>query len=752
MNRIRTSLTIEQMLNTLGHLPKRDIKLNESQKQVIKHKEGPLWIIAGPGSGKTEVLVLRCLKLLLVDRADPRSIMITTFTEKAGRSLQDRLILYKDYLANAYPFVKDVDLTQLRVGTLHSLCNDILLEYRFPGYRNFKPMDDMEQLLFIYFNSPIANTTKNLTSQQKDLCQHFSYMLDWKGKIAIKNGYPPNRWARARLVQSLFNRIVEYQLDTKEMTKKGGAFQPLAEEFDLYEKALSEFRRVDFAHMQSKLLEFIKKPIGQRFIKGNAKPNDPGLLHVLVDEYQDTNPIQAEIYFALASRKPNNLVVVGDDDQALYRFRGGTVESMIQFGQICKIIYGKEPKRITLVENHRSHQVIVDWCKNYITSFETMKQVGARVANKENLIPKSKISGDWPAVRLVVSKAQNTLAEAFAKTIEAFKSQNIIQDYSDCVLLIHSTRENSKWAGPYAEALRNKGIPVYNPRARQFLEEEEVKLALGTLLSVVDEKKNYLMVSNGIQEICKGWRDFYSSNIGKFKGLDSYVNNAKKAIAKTRKETYFKSTLQDVFYHIINQEPFTGWCEDLERAVRIGYLTSVVEAYCSAPIPSHPGVNRGTLKASKENDGEISLWWRSQFYNALVALLAEQGLNDPEDEERISLKGKVPFMTVHQAKGLEFPVVFVARMDEKAESGSEHFVEEELNPFRKNRIVTSDVDQKAREDLIRFYYVAYSRARYALILLLKTDKITPGEGKDELISLGGKNRSWLEGQLVISEI
>jgi DNA helicase II / ATP-dependent DNA helicase PcrA len=374
------------------------------------------------------------------------------------------------------------------------------------------------------------------------------------------------------------------------------------------------------------------------------------------------------------------------------------------------------------------------------------------VANKEELIPKSKISGDWPAVRLVVSSSKNILADEFARTIEGFKSHKIIQDYSDCVLLIHSTKETKTWAGLYAQALENKGIPVYNPRARQFLEEEEVKLALGALLSVLDEKKNYLMVSQWIQEKCESWREFYSCSMGKHKGLASYVEKSKKAIAKTKKEVYFKSTLQDIFYHIINQEPFTGWCEDLERAVRIGYLTSVVEAYCSTPIPGHPGVNRGSLQASKENDGEISLWWRSQFYNAFVALLAEQGLNDPEDEDRIFPKGKVPFMTVHQAKGLEFPVVFVARMDEEAEPGSEHIVEDELNQFRKNKIAASDVRQKAREDLIRFYYVAYSRARYALVLLLEADNITPGEGKDEFISLGGKNLSWLRNEIGISEI
>ena len=451
-------------------------------------------------------------------------------------------------------------------------------------------------------------------------------------------------------------------------------------------------------------------------------------------------------------REPHNLAVVGDDDQALYRFRGGTVESMIQFGQMCKKLYGVSPKQIPLTENHRSHPTIVKWCDDYITSFNTMKKPGARVVDKESLLPKSRISGNWPAVRLVASESKSKLAETFAVAIKDFKTHQIIEDYSDCVLLIHSTKETNSWAGPYSKALRNEGIPIYNPRARQFLKEEEVKLALGALLTVLDENEDYLMVSDNIQKNCKEWRNFYSCNKGKCKKLDSYINKATRTISRTPKGNYLKSTLQDIFYHIINQEPFASWAEDFERAVRIGYLTSVIEAYSSTPIPGHPGVNRGTLRMSKDKSGEISLWWRSQFYNALIALLSEQGLNDPENDEILYPKGKVPFMTVHQAKGLEFPVVFVARMDETADPGPEHYVEEELNKFRKNKITSSKVDQRAREDLIRFYYVAYSRARYALIMLLKAENIVPGEEKGELISIGGKNLNWLNKKLSLMEI
>jgi DNA helicase-2/ATP-dependent DNA helicase PcrA len=746
------AFSVEDMINALESLPRRNIRLSDSQREVVNHEKGPLWIIAGPGSGKTEALVLRCLRLLLADRVDPHSVMITTFTEKAGRNLQDRLILYKEHIAAKFSSAKGVDLTQLRVGTLHSLCNDILLEYRFSGYRNFRPMDDMEQLLFIYFHSGLANMPSRLSTEQADLFKHFSYMFDRRSLNVMKSGRTPSRWARAGVAQSLFNRIVEYRLDLNSMTSKDGIWKTLTYEFMQYEDALKRNFRVDFAHMQSKLLDFLDTPRGDMFIHGGAKPQDLGLKHVLVDEYQDTNPIQAEIYFKLASREPHNLVVVGDDDQALYRFRGGTVESMITFDQMCKKHYGIKPKKADLVENHRSHEGIVKWCSDYIMSFRTMKQPGARVADKKPLIPKSKIQGNWPAVTLIVSESSAQLSEAFADAIEYFHNNKIIQDYSDCVLLIHSTRETKNWAGPYADALRNRGIPIYNPRSRQFLEAEEVKLVLGALLTVIDESEEYPLTPDWIKNQCIKWRHSYLNEVRHYPQLRKYVEKATETISKSAPGKFFPSNLQEVFYHIINHEPFVTWFEDLERGLRLGYLTSIIEAYASTPVAGHPGVSRGTLRASTQSAGELSWMWKLELYNALVTLLVQQGINDPEDKEVVYPRGKVPFMTVHQAKGLEFPVVFVARTDEEAEPGSQHIIEEETSQFRKSVTPASNVDQKAGEDLIRFYYVAYSRAQYALILLLNSSNINPGERPGQLIGLGGGDLNWLRSRVTVWEV
>src|SRR5258708_30344916 len=103
----------------------RGYNLDQKQKDAVDHGAGPLWLLAGPGSGKSEVLVTRTLKLLCVDNVAPRSIFLTTFTTKAARNLEDRLASYLAALQKVDSNLQSVDLADMRVGTLHSLCNYI---------------------------------------------------------------------------------------------------------------------------------------------------------------------------------------------------------------------------------------------------------------------------------------------------------------------------------------------------------------------------------------------------------------------------------------------------------------------------------------------------------------------------------------------------------------------------------------------------------------------------------------------------
>src|SRR5207245_2825205 len=116
------------------------------QKAAILHGTGPLWITAGPGSGKSEVLVARTLRLMICDRVDPGSIVLTTFTEKAAENLSNRIASYLEDLG-----IEDsADVTDLKTGTLHGLCNTIMREHRYPAYIDLELLDENSRLFFLY--------------------------------------------------------------------------------------------------------------------------------------------------------------------------------------------------------------------------------------------------------------------------------------------------------------------------------------------------------------------------------------------------------------------------------------------------------------------------------------------------------------------------------------------------------------------------------------------------------------------------
>ncbi len=711
----------------LGH------PVDREQLDVINHNIGPLWVAAGPGSGKTEVLVIRTLKLIFVDNINPKSIIITTFTEKAAKNLFDRILNYANYIFQKYPLlVQQIDIQNLRIGTLHSLCNDIMLEYKYPGYENYRLLDDTEQYLLIYEHSDLVKDASNI---YLPLWQNFDYLVDGYDPITSSTGWndrnkSPNRWKKTNASIKLFNRIVEDLIDIPRMRTAGIVWNLLGNAYEDYLQKLEINGRCDFAHLQKKFLEFLNLPLGSLFLNGDNSERHPGIQHVLVDEYQDTNPIQEAIYFRLAENT-HNLCVVGDDDQALYRFRGGTVDCMVTFDQACNRYWGistNSVRSLFLNANYRSHQNIVNYYDAYIRSFPEMNLNGARVAGKPSLVPRSGISGSHPAVAYITGRTIEIVANNFAKFVNDLLNNNIIQQPNQCVLLMRSVKETARNALHFANALRNIGIQPYNPRSRTFLQEEEIMTELGAFVSIVDPHLNAVPGVPGIHQMVNGWVNEYRRVAATSPELSNYVNQSIINIGSKPIDSWLDINILEIFYRILAQEPFTTWENDPERSYRLGKLSKILETYASIPYPNSPGSNRGNLKISSSAQGEISFRWRQNFYYSLTGLLVS-GLNDPEDEEIISPPDRVPIMTVHQAKGLEFPFVFVYGFNQNAEPDSSISLEDSLSQFRENpSFINFTPNQRAKQDLIRFYYVAYSRPEYALIHLVPKTHLKNGLG------------------------
>lgn len=368
--------------------------------------------------------------------------------------------------------------------------------------------------------------------------------------------------------------------------------------------------------------------------------------------------------------------------------------------------------------------------------------------------------GAYPAVSYVLGRNnEQEAADRFAETVRGLLDAGIVQDPSHCVLLLKSSKENS--AGRYRAALEQRGISVYNPRSRTFLEQEEVQVALGAVLTVLDPDRRGLPERRGgglnnVGQIIARWMDAYDDSKAHNPELSDYVDRATERVRQipagervtqltASGPTRITASLQEIYYHVISFEPFVAWQADPERTVRLGRLSQVLESYSSLPFPDRPGTMRGDLRTDPSEDGRIHGGQLGHLYNAMVGLLVSEGLNDPEDEEMICPRGRFPIMTVHQAKGLEFPFVFVSKLGiTQARIGDELLLEDELRRFRSTAPSSPGppAQDRADQDYVRLFYVAYSRAEYALVLLA-----TARELRQQGLGFGGYGRQWFNNNV-----
>ena len=708
----------------LGIEAKNGFPLDHAQRQAIVFGAGPLLIAAGPGTGKTEVLVARCLKFICCDNIQPGAIMLTTFTEKAAKNLQDRLTEAFIFLAGMYPTLVDIDPSDLRIGTLHGLCNDILQDYRYPAYQNLRLLDEITSALLLR-----KSVVGNIQALQPLLFGQFGYLFGNKPQNRV------NKWDWALAVQQIFNRLIEDQVDLNALQQAGGAWAALLQADGIYEQALANTSACDFSRLLRYFREFLNTAQGNLFLIGDGSGVRLPLTHVLVDEYQDTNPIQESIYLRLADATPHNITIVGDDDQALYRFRGGTVECMVGFPSACQARWGVSPTIIYLSNNHRSDSEIVQWCNTYISSFPQMAAPNVRIPGKPPLTSALGRTGTHPAVGMIRAATVGDCAAGMASLLGDLLTNGVIQDYSQCVLLVRSARNSPKFAGPYITALQARNIPIYNPRSKDYLEQAEVAQCLGAFIRIIDPQLTQIgtVMSPSIQQMVGGWVGEFDAIAPANSPLNDYVLQSATAIATKGTGERITTATPTILYRILSHQPFVQYQMNPEMDLRLSKLTRLFEAFCSQ--------YGRALWTDDGNPGQLPGWWYSGFYYGLCGYLEKKGLDDDEDEEVVCPSGFFPIMTVHQAKGLEFDFVFVANLGGTVSSSYSHQLEEDLRPFRFSppAVVHPIADSRWHDD-IRQHFVAFSRAKFALILLATDNQLTKTGA--QTASFGNQGGGW----------
>ena len=238
----------------------------------------------------------------------------------------------------------------------------------------------------------------------------------------------------------------------------GGAYQN-------YTKCLLAANRVDFAHLQRLAYDMLDDPATAGGVSSHLR-------YVMVDEYQDTNYIQEQLLMEL-TKANNNLCVVGDEDQSLYRFRGATVRNILEFPQ-------RVPDCVTinLTTNYRSHRAIVERYDRWMNSADWSNPDGDSFRHDKKIVADSGTEHpDYPSVISIWGSNDRDEAERFADMVEFLKEKGVIEDYSQVALLLHSVRDTH--SGRYLKALQARGIPAFCPRARAFFEIPEISRLVG---------------------------------------------------------------------------------------------------------------------------------------------------------------------------------------------------------------------------------------------------------------------------------
>jgi len=603
-------------------------ELNPAQREAVEASEGPILVVAGPGSGKTRVLTQRVAYLIRKYGVSPYRIVAVTFTNKAAREMKERL----------YELLGPQLLGQITIGTFHAFCVRVLRREaeHLPYDRDFVIYDNGDQLTLV------KQCLRELDLAESD--------------------FGP------RAIQNAISRAKSQLIGPQEYVPSSYKHEATSRVYRRYQRLLLKNNALDFDDLLMVTVRLLRQ--NQEVLE----KYQTRYRHILVDEFQDTNVAQYTILKLLAG-KHGNLFVVGDEDQSIYAWRGADFRNVQRFQEDYPGV-----QVVLLEQNYRSTQTILDTAHSVIT-------------HNVQRVPKKLWTENQPGVPVTVYEAYDEGEEAQYVLHEM--ERLVAEDGYEPGDLAVMYRTNAQ-SRALEEVFVRAGVPYKLVGATRFYERREIKDVLAYLRAIHNP------------------RDTIS--------LDRIINVPRRAIGRTtleRLEAWADSrgvSLFEALRHLRDEEDapvgargrrsLLGFLEIMEELIAASGELNVLELLDMTLDRSGYAsyVRDGTDRGEERWDNIKELRTVAQEYaslpveESLVTFLEQVALVSEVDN--LEQQAKAPcFLTLHMAKGLEFPVVFIVGL------------EEGILPHNRSMETEAELEEERR-----LFYVGVTRAERRLFL------------------------------------
>jgi DNA helicase-2/ATP-dependent DNA helicase PcrA len=614
--------------------------LNDRQREAVTTTEGAVLILAGAGSGKTRVITVRIAYLILEKEVPPYNILAVTFTNKAAGEMRERVTeLMKGQKMQSAPLVT----------TFHSLCVRILrqdIEHLSEGYNKSFTIYDTDDSLKV-----IKACIKDVGFDEKQLA--------------------PRQVLNA--ISGSKNRGEDYELYASKVEYTDEKRAAISRVFKMYEERLNNANALDFDDLMIKTVRLLRTNQEVRE-KYNNK-----FKYILVDEYQDTNALQFALINHL-TEKQQNICVVGDDAQSIYGFRGADIANILSFEE-----HYPNAKAILLEQNYRSTQTILDTADAIIKNNEGRKDKKLWTANPDGdkIFYYQAFDGDGEA-RFVASK------------IEEHRRRNP----QDRIAILYRTNAQSR---VFEESLRRYRIDYNIVGGFSFYERAEIKDVIAYLKLALNPFDDIALLrvintptrgfgKTSLDELQHRAKDFSVSmweTISIITGLEfkERLNLTPRALESLKK---FKQTIENLQKKVAD-------ASQSDKPVTEVVMAAIEDTGYASMLRTENTDESATRLENLEELVNAAVDYDKQEESGLRDFIDHAALTS--DTDKFDRNAAVTMMTVHAAKGLEFPVVFLVGLEDGI--------------FPHSRSIN---DPKELEEERRLAYVAITRAEKVLYI------------------------------------